>query len=175
MGWLAKWLGIGFGAGLATFGAVEGARQVTATETPKPPVVAVATPAPRAVKIARVERAHTAETPLIEPAAEPVEEELAAPAPRNANDPLGRELARLDAARAALHGGRPSQALVELERYAREHPRGRLLPEALVLRMQALERTGDAEGARVAARRLLETAPASPHAGRARALLGAPR
>jgi hypothetical protein len=177
----AKWIAIGLGAGFAAVAAADGmqslmsrapAATTTAVVLVPPPAAAPArttappvraAPAPRSDRIS-LESAGTVST--------------AAPPPANAaqaraGDSLESELARVDAARAALGGGRWGEAFSESQRYEREHPNGRLLQEALLIRMRALEQMGDASEARAVARRLIRVGPSSPHAGQARALLQA--
>jgi outer membrane protein assembly factor BamD (BamD/ComL family) len=98
---------------------------------------------------------------------------VSAPPARASGDALEAELAQVDRARAALSGGRWGEAFSESQRYESDHPRGRLLQEALLIRMRALERMGDAADARAIARRLIRMSPSSPHAAQARALLAA--
>lgn len=84
---------------------------------------------------------------------------------------LEREVAMIDAARAAVAQGEGSRALTILADHSRQFPKGRLVPEAEYLRMQARSASGDAKGARNAARELLERHPSGPHSARARELL----
>jgi outer membrane protein assembly factor BamD (BamD/ComL family) len=86
--------------------------------------------------------------------------------------PLAAEVAFIDRARAQLAAGQAEQGLLQLRRYEQEFPEARLLPEALFLRMETCERLGRSGDARAAARRLVEGFPKSPHATRARKLLG---
>jgi hypothetical protein len=61
---------------------------------------------------------------------------------------LAADLAVLDAADAALQGGRAREALAALERHARDVPASPLAPERAILRVRALcelGRTADAE------------------------------
>jgi hypothetical protein len=73
--------------------------------------------------------------------------------------------------RAALREQRPADARVLLDEYARRFPSGALSPEASVLGVQVLLAAGDRAGAEAAARALIESAPATFAARRARALL----
>ena len=105
------------------------------------------------------------------PAPRPAEATPSAAPARSVGDALEAELAQVDKARAALGSGRWGEAFSESQRYEREHPRGRLLQEALLIRMRALEQMGDAADTRAVARRLIRMSPSSPHAAQARALL----
>jgi hypothetical protein len=92
-----------------------------------------------------------------------------------AEDSLDREIQVLDAARHALQGSAPDVALAELDRHAREFPRGRLSVEAFVVRLDALGRAGRGAEARTLAERYLSAHPTSPHADRIRKLTGLAR
>jgi hypothetical protein len=71
----------------------------------------------------------------------------AKPAPA-ANADLRAELGALDAVRSALANGRPPRALSLVATYFRRFPRGRLYPEAEVLRIDALAKAGQPNAAR---------------------------
>ena len=86
--------------------------------------------------------------------------------------PLAAEVAFIDRARAQLAAGQAEQGLLQLRRYEREFPEARLLPEVLFLRMETCDRLGRSSEARAAATRLVEGFAKSPHAARARKLLG---
>lgn len=85
---------------------------------------------------------------------------------------LASEILILDGARRSLLGGDPAAALALLDRHAREFGDGQLAHEAAVLRVEALARRGDREGATAAARRFLRAHPNSPHAERIEAAAG---
>jgi hypothetical protein len=87
-------------------------------------------------------------------------------------DSLEREIQLLDSARHALQSNAPATALAELDRYARDFPRGRLSVEAFVVRLDALGRAGRGTEARTLAERYLSAHPTSPHADRIRTLTG---
>jgi hypothetical protein len=91
------------------------------------------------------------------------------PSPRP--DPLGAEIAALDAARAALRAHQPANALAALDSYAQRFPRGMLMPEASVVRIEALIARGDRGQAGQLGRAFLAAHPASPLAVRVRAML----
>ncbi len=145
--WL-KWLGIGLlSGGVVAFGATElrhreSPRLVDTThiEQAAPEVAPAASP-PRPPK------------PADEPPPEPEPAKLAAPRPipsrgeppvaESATDSLGRELARIDAARKRLASGDAESAIHEVDRYDREFPRGRFHEEAALLRAEAYASLGD--------------------------------
>jgi outer membrane protein assembly factor BamD (BamD/ComL family) len=85
---------------------------------------------------------------------------------------LAAEVSYVDRARSLLSGGQSSQGLALLESYERQFREARLLPEVLFLQFEAYERAGRYADARRAAQRLVASFPTSPHAGRARKLLG---
>ncbi|HSS39796.1 MAG TPA: hypothetical protein VLT58_13600 [Polyangia bacterium] len=85
--------------------------------------------------------------------------------------PLSRELASVDAARAALARGDANRAIALLDRYARVYPRGRLDMEAEVLRIDALAESGRTDAAHAHAREFLRRHPNSVLAGHVRTRL----
>jgi len=85
--------------------------------------------------------------------------------------PLSRELASLDAARAALARGDTPRALALLDRYTRTYPRGRLDMEAEVLRIDALAESGRTDAAHARARDFLRRHPNSVLAAHVRTRL----
>ena len=82
----------------------------------------------------------------------------AKPAPA-ANAALRAELGALDAVRSALANGRPPLALSLVATYFRTFPRGRLYPEAEVLRIDALAKAGQPNAARRYARDFIKRHP----------------
>ncbi|AKU95328.1 hypothetical protein AKJ09_01992 [Labilithrix luteola] len=72
---------------------------------------------------------------------------------------LGRELARVTAARNALTGGDAASALRSLDAYDAEFPRGTFSVEVSVLRIEALARTGRSDEARELGNRFLARYP----------------
>ena len=86
--------------------------------------------------------------------------------------PLAAEVAYLDRARSLLSAGQSGEGLALLERYEQRFPEPRLLPEVLFLQLEAYEQSARGVEARRAAERLVSGFPKSPHAGRARKLLG---
>ena len=85
---------------------------------------------------------------------------------------LALEIESLDRARRAADSGDFPSALRELDAYDRGFKRGRLRPEALVLRVQTLVRKGDAASAKALGGRFLARYPESPIAPRIRKLIG---
>jgi hypothetical protein len=85
---------------------------------------------------------------------------------------LRDEIALIDGARAALAAGAPAQALSLLDRYRARHPQGLLLPEALAMRIEAIDRRGEHARARALARTFLAEYPTSPLAQRVAQLTG---
>jgi hypothetical protein len=82
---------------------------------------------------------------------------------RPKDDPLARELALLDRARAALSSDRPSVALGLAEQHASQFPRGALRQEALATRVLALCALGRKQESDAALHELEQTARRSPH------------
>ena len=88
-----------------------------------------------------------------------------APAPVAAGD-LRDQIALIDAARAAVTGGSSERALVLLRRYDSSYPGGAFRPEALALRIEALDQDGRRAEAQALARDFLARYPHSPVAER---------
>lgn len=63
------------------------------------------------------------------------------------------------------------EALRLLDAYGQQFPRGHLGPEARVLRIEALAKSGKTEQAAGLAREVLKTDPSGPHAERVRSVL----
>lgn len=86
---------------------------------------------------------------------------------------LAEEVAQLQKAKLALKGGKPAEALSELNVYAQRFPRPRLGAEATVVRIEALSASGSSERAKSMAEGFLAKNPNSPYAARLRSLTGA--
>jgi len=95
-----------------------------------------------------------------------------ADAPPLDTEHLAEEVALVDRARGALASGDAAGALTALDDYDARFARRKFAPEALYLRMESLLREGRAEAARGVARSLTNSYPKSPHAARARQVLG---
>jgi hypothetical protein len=89
-----------------------------------------------------------------------------------ATPPLTAELAALDAARTSLSRSDPKAALVALDGYSHDFPRGRLKLEAEVLRIGALAKSGQTDSARKRAEVFLRRHPDSVLASRVRSYVG---
>jgi hypothetical protein len=120
--------------------------------------------------------AHVTEPAPVASAANPVAPE---PTPMDRPKPAGssntrastpsdlrEEIRLLDQAREALRHEAPTRALERLGHYAVRFPRGSFRQEAMVLRIEALARSGERARARVMADRFLAEHPESPHADR---------
>jgi len=97
----------------------------------------------------------------------------AVPEPPDSRAATAREVALVDAARAALRRGDGGGTLRLLGDYERLFHPAHLEPEVLYLRMQAAQQQGDRAGARRAATQILTEFPQSPEVGRAEELLQA--
>jgi len=100
----------------------------------------------------------------------------AAPAPKvesraTSASVLAAELGALDVVRARLSNGDTSGALAKLDDYSRTYPRGRLVLEAEVLRIDALSRAGQRDQAKKRAEAFLRRHPNSVLATRVRGYL----
>jgi len=89
-----------------------------------------------------------------------------------ASSSLRAELAALDAARSTLASGNSVGALSFLDAYFRTFPRGRLHPEAEVLRIDALAKGGRMDDARRYAQEFLRRHPSSVLAARVQTIAG---
>jgi hypothetical protein len=112
-----------------------------AEETP------IAAPAPGAVSGRRIEKIR--KRPAAAPAAD-----------------LRDQIALIDAARAAVKSSATERALVLLRRYEVSYPGGAFRPEALALRIEALDGAGRGAEAKALAREFLSRYPQSPIADR---------
>jgi hypothetical protein len=127
---------------------------------------AIAPPAPRA------------EEPPIAVAAVPAGASVAAPADRKTDKihrraatpapaaDLRDQIALIDAARTAVKAGATDRALALLRRYDATYPGGAFRPEALALRIEALDHGGRGAEAQALAREFLARYPQSPVADR---------
>ena len=83
------------------------------------------------------------------------------------------EPSTIEGARAAIARGESAKALVILDGHDRDFPQGLMNPDATVLRIEALARTGEDARAKQLAEGFLADFPHSPLAGRVRGLLDA--
>jgi len=83
---------------------------------------------------------------------------------------LAREVAALDAARAALAIGANGHVLQQIEKYHRDFPGGALAAEADVVAIEAWAAEGDEVALQRAVRRFLRNHPRDPHVARVREL-----
>ena len=87
------------------------------------------------------------------------------------SDALSREIARIEAARAALGSNEPTQTLRLLDSYDRDFPHGAFSVEVSVLRVEALARAGRTDEARRLGARFLAEHHEGPFARRVTATL----
>jgi hypothetical protein len=144
--------------------------QQASEPAPLAPVVAAAPvqqPTPRVLPPAEREVA-----PVTEDKDEPRPLPAPKPEPRApAASVLTAELGALDAARSRLSAGDGADALALLDDYSRTYPRGRLVLEAEVLRIDALAQTGQKAAATKRAEQFLKRHPKSVLASRVRTYL----
>ena len=185
---VVKCLAIGVGAAAVGAGAVRVVTPMgtTADATHGVEQVAIAAASAQVAALASPERtAPAADAPgeAVAPAAVPTGAEgrpagagagtgtgtgASATAPEGRASTLAGETALIDAARAALNGGKPSRALALLDQHGQEFAGGVLAQEAEILRVHALFARGDRASAADHARRFLARNPNSPHAERLR-------
>jgi hypothetical protein len=94
-------------------------------------------------------------------------------APNKTQGSLAEEVAQLQKAKLALKAGNAEQALAELDTYAQRFPRPMLGAEATVVRIEALNASGDSARAKSLAEGFLSKNPNSPYGARLRNLTGA--
>lgn len=88
---------------------------------------------------------------------------------------LREEIRLLDEVRSAVRAGDGSQALALLGKYARRYPRGQFRQEAQVLRVEALEQSGNKQAAVALGKKFVAAHPESPHVERVERVTGADR
>jgi hypothetical protein len=192
---VTKWGAIGALGAVTTFGAVQVASKIV--EPPSAPAVVVPSNAMKSLdsrKASEPSPPSAAETPP-EPNTEPATIEPSVPAAA-VRPPKGvvaaapertpaeqtqtaveaermlEEVRAIDRARSALARGDGRGTLAALDSYRSGFSERRFEPEALYLRMEALGRLGDNEGAKAAAERLLAAYPNAPQAARAHVVAG---
>lgn len=157
--------------GLVAAGLIAGA-SITHREPIAPPAFGV--DAPRAPSVAVI-AAQPSPTSASAPAAEVLEPVRLEALPRaaspasNAKAPsndLGEEMRLIDSARAHVGSGAAKKALSVLAAYERRFPRGALRQEAAVLRVEALEKSGNEKRAAELAKKFVSEHPNSPHVER---------
>jgi hypothetical protein len=172
---LTKWAGAGALGGIMVAAAAHGLSTPAPRNSAHPPEPALQAPVrPAEVAVPRVD---APQAPTLAASAEPE------PAPRKPagvtlqperEAPLAAEVEFVDRGRAAFQRGDSNGALAALASYERAFAEPRLLPEVLYLRMEALEQGGEHVRAAELARRILRSYARSPHAARARVVLGEP-
>jgi hypothetical protein len=176
---VVKWLSIGAltgGVASSALYAVSGAltpppARVAPSAAAEPALAVSPGPPPAAARVADVP-----EIPAPPAVVTPPAPQAAVPAPSqpeaDPGAPLSAEVAALDSVRQAVKLADAPRALALLSDYEARFPDGRMLPEALYLRLEAFTMKGDKSDAEAVARRILRVYPSSPHAARARAVLG---
>jgi len=168
----AKWLGVGALGGAMTVSAAVGVERAVSAPPARPaataPARALVVPAPTATsatKPAAPEQVEDAPKPAAPPS-------VLAPARAATAPSIAEETAAVDRARRELAQGNAAAALATLDEYDRRPGTHRLQQEALLLRMDALARSGNLAAAKTVAKSLLAQDPKGPHAARARRVLG---
>jgi len=168
-----KWATLGkvaVGVGvIALIGAVVLTRESNPAPAPEAavkPVVVAQVEAPPAAPAAEA-------APAISPLP-PVEGPAATPAPRGARTDssastdadLGEQIRLIEAARAGVAARDAKAATAALDTYAAKFPRGSFGQEAMVLRIRAIDQTGDSARATAMAKSFVTRFPSSPHVAR---------
>jgi hypothetical protein len=160
-------LGAGIAApvGYLTWNRLHSGREEAAKVVAAPPPVAPAAAVTRTPPVVETEPKGLSFDELPAPAVKP-EAKPSTPA-----GDLAAELGALDAARSELAAGNANGALGKLDDYARLYPRGRLVLEAEVLRIDALAKSGQTDVAKKRAEAFLRRHPNSVLASRVRGYL----
>jgi TolA-binding protein len=142
----------------------------TALDDSPPPVSESSTPAaglPAPLPVSSSSRTKTRSTTTMRAVAtrEPVRMS------ERVSEPIRGELELLDRAREALRNGAGERARTLLDQYAQRFAHGALAPEAEVLRIEALMRSGEPERAEQLSQRFLRNHPAHPLAGQVATLV----
>jgi hypothetical protein len=198
---LGKWCAIGMASATVAFGSLQGVRalshghrggtpragaQISVHESsrtavprslPADPLSVTPRAAPEAVSTEAElfngpATASTALRSIVSaPSAEPAP---AVPASMLGPPSIAWEITALDGARRALEAHDPGTALDSLDRLDQQGPSATFGPEAMLLRIEALNSAGRPAEARVTARRFLGRYPSSAGADRVRAFLATP-
>jgi hypothetical protein len=179
---LAKWFGGGILAGTVLMTATHATRIVGDDPRASQPQAVPATPVATAVvapvrprsALPPVEQPQPPARVATVPASPPPGARSAPSAPPSSRITVAREVALLDAARAALVAGDASEAVRVLDALERL-PERTLVPEATVLRVRALLARGEVSRAQQLAASFHRSSPDSPQARVLRALLASPR
>jgi hypothetical protein len=171
---LLKWLALGTLGGLTAAVGLDAAFSPRAAEPTSRAPERLVDAAPR-VSYAPPPLGQPVESTPAAPATEAVAQASTrapsvAPSSASRSAALREELLLVDAARAALAGGRPDEALRRIAEYERLPTTGALVREARVLRIEALVMSGNLELARVQAEQYSVAFPNDAHARRLRAL-----
>ena len=97
---------------------------------------------------------------------------VAADVRRRATGDIAEEIRLLDTAKRQLQSGKPAEAMAVLDGYRSRFPRGALGQEATVLRIEALEKSGQHGTAQSLARRFVRNHPSSTYVVRVSRLVG---
>ncbi len=157
-------LGVGVGVVASTRSSDAPSREQSSTATEKPTVsnpaasasppsafvpVADGVPAAKVLPSVNLEDASVRPRPTASSA-------RAASSALEADDSLARELALIDGARTSLRRSAPKEALVVLDAYAKQFPKGALRSEAMLVKVEALVSEGRRQEAEALARPFLD-------------------
>jgi TolA-binding protein len=159
--------------GAVTAGAWVAMREQPQDSAPASPAVAAQLPAPdeqRPASVAPIANVPSA-TPAtaVQPVAAPGSAQVnlrSSSIPRDRVRPLAEELRHVEGASRALRAGDAAGALLRLDEYTKQFPRGRLKLEAEVLTIEALARSGNPTAASTRAKAFLQRYPQSPLSAR---------
>ena len=181
VGLIGKWLSVGLAMALVVSTGVVLVRKTASPPTPSPPSTTevVHASSPRMQPTPQTQPAPFVPSTISDANRQPVQQASVPSATVHPHTPptatashLAVEIALLDQARQTLAGGGASKALATLDDYDHQFPNGALAQEAQVLRIEALDASGDHAGARTHGDRFLAAHPTSPHARHVREVLG---
>ncbi len=133
---------------------------------------AAADPAPSEVADTPEEEAPADESANPKPGAKARAKRSSAEVPSDPAVSIREQTAMIDAARRQLRAGNPGGAVAELDRYHKKYKQGMFGQEAIMLRIEALSRSGNRSAARQLAQRFLASKPSSQYAQRIESLVG---
>ncbi len=171
---VGKWLAVAGVVGAAGVGTYQILREPEAAPAKAPAAAAAPRAAVSPLVVAPVEPAPVAE-PAPAAAPRPVAPETGSAEraePKPGYSSVADEVKAIGQIRAAVSRGDAKQALGLLDGYDRRFSDGALRQEATMLRVQALQLSGDRKGAQALGERFIEANPHSPHQARVRGLLG---
>ena len=142
------------------------------TDEPSSTDVTARNPAPAEADDSAEEKSAENESTNSKPAARVRAKRSITEVPSDPAASIREQTAMIDEARRQLRAGNPGGAVAELDRYHRKYKQGMFGQEAVMLRIEALSRSGNQSAARQLAQRFLASKPSSQYAKRIESLVG---